>query len=124
MATALEEPKIGEATNEEREGIDVAADGSEHELFDTGPYTRPVPRVDGTTADAIELVFSGKVVLDPNDERDLALLERYLLDQDVTLSVEAQVAGKAMKTKRSEEDTVTTHTVALRVHTLYRGEGA
>lgn len=93
-------------------------------LFDPEPFTLPVPRVDGTPADAIELTFSGKVTLDPNDEADLALIERLRLDADYTLRVEAAVAGKAMKVKRGEDETVATHVVALRVHTLYRsGEG-
>lgn len=94
------------------------------ELFDASEYELPVPRVDGTPADAIELAFSGKVVLDPHDEADLALIERLRLDADYTLRVEAAVAGKAMKVKRTEDETVATHVVALRVHTLYRdGEG-
>lgn len=93
-------------------------------LFDPEPYTLPVPRVDGTPADAIELTFSGKVVLDSHDEADLALIERLKLDADFTLRVEAAVAGKAMKVRRGEDETVATHVVALRVHTLYRdGEG-
>lgn len=94
------------------------------ELFDTSQYELPVPRVDGTAADAIELTFAGKVTLDPHDERDLALIERLRLDADYTLKVEAAVAGKAMKVRRGEDETTATHVVALRVHTLYRdGEG-
>lgn len=93
-----------------------------NELFDTSEYELPVPRVDGQPADAIELTFSGKVTLDPHSEGDLALLERLKLDADATMRVEVAIAGKAMKVKRTEEETTATHVVALRVHTLYRDE--
>jgi hypothetical protein len=89
-------------------------------LFDPEPYTLPVPRADGMAADAISIAFSGSVELDPHDEDDLALIEALRLDSDVTLKVEVAVAGKAMKIKRSEDETVATHVIACRVHTLYR----
>jgi hypothetical protein len=107
----------------------VAAEQAEHEaqerrgLFDPDPYTWPVPRVDGTPADAIELVFSGKVVLDPLNEADLALIERLKLDGDATFHIEAAIAGKAMKIKRGEDETTATHAITCRVHTLYREAG-
>lgn len=124
MATATEETIVIDI-DDAQSIIDGAREAAGRSgLFDPEPYTLPVPRVDGTPADAIELIFSGKVTLDPLDERDLALIERLKLDLDYTLRVEAAVAGKAMKVKRTEEDTVATHGIALRVHTLYRdGEG-
>lgn len=117
MATATEEFTEIVVEAIEEEGAEVVRDAG---LFDPEPYDRPVPRVDGTPADGIELVFSGKVVLDPENDDDLALLERLKLDSDATMRVEVAVAGKAMKIRRGEDETTATHGIALRVHTLYR----
>lgn len=127
MATATEERTtvtFNPGTDEEHtvplEGVEEGVRKVVGGLFDPEPYTLPVPRVDGQAADAIELVFSGKVVLDPQNEDDLALIERLKLDSDYTFTVEAAIAGKAFKIKRTEEETVATHAVTCRVHTLYR----
>lgn len=91
---------------------------TESELFDPAPFTLPIPTLDGTKADKLHLTFTGTIELDPTSEDDLDLIGRLSLDQDVTLTVEAAVAGKAFKVKRVEDETTATHVVTARVHSL------
>lgn len=100
--------------------LSQAADAAEDGLFDSNPYQLPTPRLDGTHADKLQLAFTGTIDLDPHDDADLQLIRRLQLDADVTLHVEAAIAGKAFKVKRTEEETTATHTITAKVHTLYR----
>ncbi|HLE99660.1 MAG TPA: hypothetical protein VI540_07150 [Gaiellaceae bacterium] len=67
-----------------------------------------------------EAVKDGMRKIVSGDEDDLKMIEALRLDSDVTLKVEAAIAGKAFKIKRTGDETVATHVIACRVHTLYR----
>lgn len=95
-----------------------AADGAE--LFDSKQFQLPIPKLDGTKADKLELKVTGSIALDPTSEADLALINSLMLDQDVTLHLEAQIAGKAFKVARGEDETTATHVITAKAHTLYR----
>ena len=94
------------------------------ELFDPKPFTRPIPKLDGHVADRVVLAFGGSVELDRLVEDDLELVERLRLGQDVTLTIEATVAGKGFShaTKADEEEQVG-YTVKLRVHSVEGADG-
>lgn len=77
---------------------DPAAD--EHKpggLFDASHYDDPelaIPKVDGQGIDKIRVAFTGSVMLDRSDPRDVALFRKLKLGKEVEL----RVAGKIAKT--------------------------
>lgn len=93
--------------------------GNKTELFDPKPFQLPIPKLDGTKADKLELKITGTIPLDPTSEADLALINSLMLDQDVTLHLEAQIQGKAFKVTRGEDETTATHVITAKAHTLY-----
>jgi hypothetical protein len=58
--------------------------------------------------DRIVVMFSGSVILDRNDPRDLELFDRLQLGTDTSLRVEGQVAARTQKqyTQRGENTLV------------------
>ena len=93
----------------------------EHELFDGSQYDLAVPSVDGEKADTIKLKLAGGIEIEVTDEEWLKVVDGLKLGQNVPLTVEALVAGKAMVTKEDDEGAMTTtYSVALKAHTIYR----
>jgi hypothetical protein len=88
-------------------------------LFDAEPYSLPIPKLDGHTADRLVLAFGGSVELDRLVDEDLRIIELLLLGRDVRFVVEATVAGKGFShaARRDEEEQVG-YTVKLRVHSV------
>jgi hypothetical protein len=140
MGTALEEQVENEQAEHDEEverdgdaaaGIALEPDEDGHgqqALLDRSQYEREdraLPKVDGEPTDKIAIAFSGRVLLDRTDPRDVALMRRMLLGQDVTLMVEAKCSGKGhgfTTNKEGDLDAVVLEHRA-KVHTVYRPAG-
>jgi hypothetical protein len=124
----FEREKTAEGDGIAKTGTEVPADGTEGELFDKSIYEREelqLPKVDGEPTDKIAVAFSGTVLLDRTDPRDVALMQRMKLGQDVTLMVEAKCSAKGHKyatDREGELDAVVLEHKA-KVHTVYRPAG-
>lgn len=108
------------------DGLAEASRRLSGELFDASAFDLPVPRVDGERADTIKLKLGGGIEIETTDEAWLHYVDGLKAGQDVTLTVEALVAGKAFTLKRDEEtgELTATYAVTLKAHTVYRGETA
>jgi hypothetical protein len=73
-------------------------------IFDASAYDLPIPKLDGHKADKLTLSFGGSLELDRTLEDDLELIERLHLGENVTLTVEAVVAGKGFSHQTKGED--------------------
>jgi hypothetical protein len=140
MSTTATETKTERQVREEQEEFEreqeaASASGPsaeeakpEGELFDKSIYEREelqLPKVDGEPTDKIAVAFSGTVLLDRTDPRDVALMQRMKLGQDVTLMVEAKCSAKRHKyatDREGELDAVVLEHKA-KVHTVYRPAG-
>ncbi len=88
-------------------------------IFDAQAYDLPIPKLDGHKADRLVLSFGGSLELDRTLESDLGLIERLHLGENVTLSVEAIVAGKGFShATKGEDGEQVGYQVRLRVHSL------
>jgi len=92
------------------------------ELFDTEPFQLPIPKLDGQVADRLVLSFGGSVELDRLVNTDLEFAEQLRLGQNVTLTIQASVAGKGFThTTRADEEEQVGYAVKLRVHSVDTG---
>jgi len=88
-------------------------------LFDTEPFTRPIPKLDGHVADRLGIGFTGTVKLDRLLEDNLEYIEGLRLGQDVSITIEATVAGKGFShTTKANDDEEVGYSVKLRVHSI------
>jgi len=103
------------ATEVDPNATDVDVDG----LFDKEPYTKPIPKLDGHVADRLGIGFTGTVKLDRLLNDNLEYIEGLRLGQDVTITIEASVAGKGFThTTKANEDEEVGYAVKLRVHSI------
>lgn len=75
----------------------ATAAAADEALFDKAQYDSPelaIPKVDGQGIDKIRVAFTGSVMLDRSDPRDVALFNKLTLGKDVEL----RVAGKVSRT--------------------------
>ncbi|RDI73290.1 hypothetical protein Gocc_2890 [Gaiella occulta] len=93
------------------------------ELFDTKPYDRPVPKLDGRRANVLKLAFGGQVAISMVDEEQLDHYASLRFGDEVELRVTATVGkhGWALRIGPDGDEKVT-HTVGLHVHS-YRIAG-
>jgi hypothetical protein len=117
---ATEPAEAGDATQEDPEG-DALFDAQRFESEELA-----LPKIDGEGVDKIAAKFSGRVMLDRSDPRDVDLIRRMKLGQDVTVMVEAKVSGKGhgFTTNKEGDLDAVVHEVALKVESVYRPAGA
>lgn len=128
MSTTLEQQVAEEQAEHEANQTPepVAEEGGQTQVFDKSDYDREdlaLPKVDGEATDKIAIKFSGRVMLDRTDPRDVALMRAMRLGSDITLMVEAKCAGKGhgfTTNKEGDLDAVVLEHVA-KVHSVYRG---
>lgn len=118
------EPKVGEATGEPREGVEVPP-GEQGTLVNPTDYDDPelaIAKIDGNAIDRIALSFSGTVYLDRSDRADVKLYNALKLGRDVTIMVEGKCLGTAGKgaTNREGELDVVVGQKTVKVTTVYR----
>lgn len=107
-------------------GLEDASRRISGELFDASKFDLPVPRVDGEKADTIKIKLGGGIEIETTDEAWLHYVDGLKAGQDVSLTVEALVAGKAFTLKRDDEtgELTATYAVTLKAHTIYRRDDA
>lgn len=118
------EPKVGEATGEPREGLEVKA-GEQATLVNPADYDDPelaIAKVDGNSIDRIALTFSGTVYLDRSDVADVRLYNGLKMGHGITLMIEGKTlaAGAKGATNREGELDVVVGTKGVKVTSVYR----
>jgi hypothetical protein len=122
-AVVVEDETVTE--DDTRRMEDPGEAGAPDALFDKAAYDSPelaLPKIDGEGVDKIAVAFNGRVLLDRTDPRDVELIRRMKLGQDVTLQVEGRVSKKGhgfTTNKEGDLDAVVFET-AVRVETVYR----
>jgi hypothetical protein len=83
-------------------------------IFDPAPYTTPKATIDGETADEIAVKFGGTW------EPPVEFFDNLKLGRTVTLTIEAEVVGKAATLKTDAEGTaIVSGTAKLKVIDVY-----
>ena len=100
--------------------MSMVATTEQEQAFDTEPYTLPIPKLDGHTADKVIIALSGSVELDRHNPTHLEFIETLTLGKDVDLDITATVTRKGFTLQAGKEDSPesTGYGVGLKVHSL------
>lgn len=141
MATATTDPDTalepaGAAADDDHDGTEPLAgdvidpDGTVVErngqtaAFNAAIYDDPtlrIEKVDGRNIEQIAVSFSGRILLDRSNEKDVELWNRLTMGTDAELRVCAKATGKLVQgaTNREGDLDVVVGTRKLKVHTVY-----
>lgn len=83
--------------------------------------TLRIEKVDGKNIEQIAVTFSGRILLDRSNEKDVELWNRLTMGTDAELRVCAKATGKLVQgaTNREGDLDVVVGTRKLKVHTVY-----
>lgn len=124
MSTTTTEP-LTEAPNAGDDLEQEAPETPEGHLIDPAVYETEelaLPKIDGEGVDRLALKFSGTVFLNRSDPRDVELIRRMRLGQDITLQVEGKCSkkGYGFSTDREGELDVVVQEHAVKIETVYQ----
>lgn len=116
------EPLTGDVIDPDGSVVETA--NGQRAAFDPALYDDPtlrIEKVDGRNVEQIAVSFSGRILLDRSNPKDVELWNRLTMGTDAELRVCAKATGKLVQgaTNREGDLDVIVGTRKLKVHTVY-----